>query len=134
MIRKRPRADAHPVFLSTEERQSLVRSTSSGEISARVQKRARVLLLLAEGWAPSDVPPAVGCGEATVRRTRQKYEEGGVEWALHDRPRPGPTRLMSSKQEAQVVAMVCAAPPAGRARWTVRLIAEEVVQRGIMRA
>jgi len=134
MIRKKPRADAHRVLLSTEEREGLVQLTSSGQSPAREQKRARVLLLLAEGWAPSDVPAAVGCGEATVRRTRQKYEAGGVDWALHEPARPGGKRLLTSKQEAQIVAMVCAAAPAGRARWTVRLIAEEAVQRGIVRA
>jgi putative transposase len=78
-----------------------------------------------------DIPVAVGVGEITVRRVRRRYEQGGLEVALYDRPRPGGTARLSAKQEQRIVAMVCGPPPKGRARWTVRLITEAVIERGI---
>ncbi|MFP2933721.1 helix-turn-helix domain-containing protein [Pyxidicoccus sp. 3LG] len=55
-----------------------------------------------------------------------------MEAALHERPRPGAARLLNEKQASEVVAMVCALPPEGRTRWTVRLIAQEAVRRGVV--
>ncbi len=132
MERRKPRADTKPVVLSQAEREHLRSMLSSGTISARVAKRARVLELLADGWAPIDVPAAAGCGEATVRRTRQKFEHGGVEFALYDRKRPGAKPKITKRHEAQIIAMVCADPPQGRARWTIRLVAAEARRRGIV--
>src|SRR5688572_11308935 len=111
MERRKPRKDAHPVKLSPDERGHLTSLTSKGITSARRMTRARILQLLDEGWAPSDVPAAVGCGEATVRRVKGRYEEGGLGRALTDAPRPGHAKALSDKQEAQIIAMVCSAPP-----------------------
>lgn len=100
-------------------------------IAVRVLKRVRALILLADGWPPGDVPAAVGCGEATVRRVRQRFEQSGVAAVLDDRPRSGPPRSVTKTVEARIIAMVCSSPPEGRSRWTVRLVAEEVGARGI---
>lgn len=107
--------------------------TSQGSCAARVLKRARILLLLHDGWAPVDVPSAAGAGEATVRRVRARYEQEGLEAALYDRPRPGPVPVFTERQRARIVAMVCAPPPRGRNRWTVRLVAEEAVKRRLVK-
>ena len=106
---------------------------SAGRLLPRVMMRIRVLTLLADGWAPADVPEAVGCGEANVRRTRQRFEQGGVAMVLADRPPPGRARTTTDKVDARIVALACTSPPEGRSRWTVRLIAEEVVERGIVK-
>lgn len=132
MERRKPRKDAHPVKLSSDERGRLADLTSKGIVSARTMIRARVLQLLDEGWAPSDVPAAVGCGEATVRRVGARYEEGGLERALTDAPRPGHAKVLSDKQEAQIVAMVCSNPPDGHARWTTGLVVEQAIVRGMV--
>jgi putative transposase len=132
MERRKPRKDAHPVKLSPDERGQLASLTSKGIVSARTMIRARVLQLLDEGWAPSDVPAAVGCGEATVRRVRARYEEGGLERALTDAPRPGHAKVLSDKQEAQIIAMVCSDPPDGHARWTTELVVEQAISRGMV--
>ena len=132
MERRKPRKDAHPVELSPDERCHLADLTSKGIISARTMTRARVLQLLDEGWAPSDVPAAVGCGESTVRRVRRRYEEGGLERALTDAPRPGHAKVLSDKQEAQIIAMVCSAPPDGHARWTTELVVEQAILRDVV--
>src|SRR4051794_24436589 len=87
--------------------------TSRGVVGARILKRARILLLLNDGWAPVDVPTAVGAGEATVRRTRRRYQEGGLERALYERPREGAPWLLTDAQNAQIVAMVCAVSRGG---------------------
>ena len=78
------------------------------------------------------MPAAVGVGEATARRVRARYEAEGLFAALYDRPRPGGERLLTARQETKIVAMVCGSPPEGRARWTVRLTAQEAVSRGIV--
>jgi hypothetical protein len=79
------------------------------------------------------VPAAVGCGEANVRRARQRFEQGGVAAVLDDRPRTGRRKSTTQTVEARIIAMVCSSPPAGRSRWTVRLVAEEVIERGIVK-
>jgi putative transposase len=132
MERRKPRKDAHPVHLSPAERSRLEDLTSKGVISARTVTRARILLLLDEGWAPSDVPAAVGCGEATVRRVRSRYEQEGLERALTESPRPGHAKVLSDKQEAYIIAMVCSTPPDGHARWTIELIVEQAILREVV--
>ncbi|WP_223644384.1 helix-turn-helix domain-containing protein [Corallococcus sp. EGB] len=94
--------------------------------------RARVLQLLAAGWPVVGVTEAVGVTETTVRTVRRRYREEGLSAALHEKPRPAASRRLTEKQASEVVAMVCAPPPAGRARWTVRLITREAIRRGLV--
>lgn len=133
MERRKPRSNAHPLKLSPEERSSLRDLTKKGVVSARELTRARILLLLDEGWAPSDVPEAVGCGEATVRRVRARYEQEGLQRALTEGARPGHAKALSDKQQAHIIAMVCSQAPEGRARWTIRLVAEQAIRRRIVK-
>ena len=128
-----PRPQARRIRLSRRERADLEKLTSQGTCPARVQKRARILLLLDDGWAPVDIPSAAGVGEATVRRVRRRYEEGGLDGALYDKPRPGAERVLTARQEAKIIAMVCGPAPRGRNRWTVRLVAEYAVKRRIVK-
>lgn len=102
-------------------------------MAARQLARARILLLLDEGWAPTDIPAAVGCGIATVGRVRRRYEEGGLDRALTEAPRPGQPRLLTEKQGARIVAMVCGDPPMGHARWTLEVVAEQAIKRKIVK-
>ncbi len=106
--------------------------TSRGVVDARVVKRARILALLDAGWAPVEIPGAVGAGEATVRRVRRRYEDGGLERALFDLPREGAPRLLSDRQNAAIVAMVCSDPPEGTARWTIELLVSEAIRRRVV--
>jgi putative transposase len=133
VIKRVPRSDTKPVRLSRSDRRQFEAATSAGKLPVRILKRVRVVTLLADGWAPADIPSAVGCGEATVRRARQRFEQGGVARVLDDRPPPGRSRTTTETVEARIIAMVCASPPEGRSRWTVRLVAEEVVERGIVK-
>lgn len=64
---------------------------------------------------------------------RQRFEQGGVTAVLDDRPRTGRTKTTTKTVEARIIAMVCSSPPEGRSRWTVRLVATEVIDRGIVK-
>jgi transposase len=110
----------------------LKRLTISGSSPARLLRRCRVLLLLDKGWRDCDIPEATGASSSTVGRIKRRYRESGLDAAINEMPRPGPTRRITKRDEVRIVAMVCAAPPTGRARWTVRLAAEEAVARGLV--
>jgi transposase len=100
-------------------------------MAARDWRRVRSLLLLAEGVPARVVAKMLGTHSREVRRLGHRYRADGLAAALGDDPRPKPEPLLDSTQQAALVAMVCGPPPAGRARWTVRLVAEQAVQRGI---
>ena len=102
-----------------------------GELTARVWRRVRVLLLLDEGGSVRATAAAVGGYPREISRVGKRYVHAGLEHALTEDPRPKPERKLDSVQEAAVIALVCGPPPDGRARWTVRLLAQEASRRGI---
>ena len=67
-----------------------------------------------------------------VRQIGRRYEDGGLEPAQYDKPRPGAAPVLDDSQKQRIIAMVCSDPPEGRARWTVRLVAEEAVKRKLV--
>ena len=67
-----------------------------------------------------------------VREIGWRYQDSGLDRALYDKPRPGAQSLLDDSQRQRIIAMVCSDPPAGRARWTVRLVAEEAVKRKLV--
>ena len=91
-----------------------------------------MLQLLDEGFSVRATATAVGQYPREISRVGKRYLAHGLEIALSDDARPKPPKLMDSTQEAAVVAMICGPAPEGRARWTVRLAAEEAVKRGIV--
>jgi hypothetical protein len=68
----------------------------------------------------------------TIRKIGHRYQAGGLERALYEKDRPGAVPLLDDSQKQRLIAMVCSDPPAGRARWTVRLVAEEAVKRKLV--
>jgi transposase len=122
------------VTLTERERQDLTKLVSSGRGAAKKLRRARLLLLADEaegGVAKSDseIVDALGCGRATVERVRQQFVEEGLEHALQPPPRRRVyQRLLDGKAEAHLVALACSAPPEGRARWTLRLLSDRMVE------
>ena len=121
-------AKKYVVDLTTEERDRVEALLTRGRVGARVSARARILLHAAEGATDAAIAAAVRVGGATVERTRRKFVEGGLEWALRERPRPGGQRRLDGKQEAFLVATACSAPPEGRERWTMQLLADRLVE------
>ena len=121
------------LHLSAKDRQFLVDQTRDGRaISARTWKRIRMLELLHEQWTLAAVAEAIGTFPREVRRVGWRYLEHGVPAALTDDPRPKPPKLLDTRQQAAIVAMVCGPPPAGYARWTVRVTTEETKRQGIV--
>ncbi len=124
------------VTLTAEERQELNSLVSVGKAAARKLVRARIVLLAdqAEGGpAKSDpeITDALGCGSATVERLRKQFVEEGLEATLTPQPttRTYENRL-DGKAEAHLVAITCGPAPDGRSRWTLRLLADQVVALG----
>ncbi len=116
------------VRLSDAERKRLHALIRSGTESARRLRRGRTLLLCDEGRSDVAVAEALHIGRATVERTRQRFCQDGLEVALGERPRPGGKPKLNAKQEAHLIALACSAAPEGRERWTVRLLADRLVE------
>jgi transposase len=120
-------AEKYIVNLSAEERGHLQELTRKGTVVARKATRAHILLHADEGATDEAIAHALHVGVSTVHRTRQRCVEEGVEAALQERPRPGARRKLDGKQEAYLVALACSDPPQGHACWTMRLLADTLV-------
>ncbi len=121
-------AKRYLVNLTQDEREHLLEITRRGKSSARKVKRSLILCKADEGLTGQQVAEALMVGPATVSRVRQRFVEGGLERALNDRPRPGQRRKLNGKQEAHLVAVACSSAPEGHTRWTLRLLADQVVK------
>ena len=122
------------VSLSLEEREYLKQLIGAGSLPVRTQSHARILLKAYQGeqgpgWQDADIAQAVECSRATVGRVRQRFAREGLEAALHRRPpnRQYPRKL-DGRQEAHLVAVACSDPPEGQGRWTLRLLANRMVE------
>ena len=116
------------VDLTTEERTALRALTSRGTTGVRRYKRARALLGAAAGEPDAAIAEKVGLHPATLERLRKRFVEEGLEAALAERPRPGARRKLDGRQEAHLLALACTTPPGGRKRWTMRLLADRLVE------
>lgn len=118
------------VTLTTKERQELQALVSSGKGAARKIKRAQILLSAdAKSKSPDElIARTLGSSTSTVYRTKQRFVKEGLERALSELPRPGASRKLSASDEALLVAVACSTPPAGQARWTLELLAGEMVR------
>src|SRR5262245_25499029 len=115
------------VTLTQYERNELGALLSGGKSPARKLKRAQILLAADAGVSDEVIAQTVGVGGSTVYRTKRRFVEGNLERALSEEPRPGGERKLTGKEEALLVATACSSPPAGRARWALELLADEMV-------
>jgi transposase len=116
------------VTLSSEERGQLLALVNGGKASVRRVKRAQVLLAAAAGSSDERIAVHVSVGTSTVYRTKKRFVEEGMAAALSESPRPGASRKLAVNEEALLVATACSKPPAGRGRWTLSLLADEMVR------
>ena len=119
----------YEVKLSAEERTELETLTRKGEVGVRVYQRARILLLVDEGYKDAEVMARVGVSRATVSRIRRRYGAEGVA-AIREQPRPGRPNVFDGEVRAKLTALACSTPPEGRARWDLRLLADKAVELG----
>ena len=116
------------VDLSDAERSELEALLRGGRRAARTLKRAQILLAADAGMPDETIAQSLGVGGSTVYRTKRRFVEGNLDKALHEEPRPGAARKLSAQEEALLVATACSRPPEGRARWTIELLAGEIVR------
>jgi hypothetical protein len=129
----------HAVVLTAVERAELAALLRHGTSTAMVQRRARILLKADRARAPrlTDAQVADACEVAprTVARVRAAWCARGMASLTRDqRRRPGPAALLDGAAETRVIAVACSAPPAGHRQWTLRLLADRVVELGIVPA
>lgn len=116
------------VTLTADERDQLQRLVSGGKGAVRRLKRAQILLAADAGSTDEMIARNVGVGTSTVYRTKQHFVEDGVERALNEAPRPGQPRKLSASDESLLIALACSSPPEGRARWSLDVLAGELVR------
>ncbi len=130
--------EKYVVRLSAEEREWLEKLTRSGKVGARTLRRAWILLqtdastdasAAGPGWSDEEIRAAFGVGLSTIARVRRALVEGGVEAALQGRPSERVyARKVDGTVEAHLIALACSEPPAGQGRWTLRLLADKLVE------
>ena len=118
-----------PFQIKTSDLIRIEQILRGGIQQVRVVFRALALRQLAQGITAPRVAEGLPITPKAVRQISYRYKRGGLDRALYDRQRPGAKALLDDSQKQRIVAMVCGQPPEGRARWTVRLIAEEAVKR-----
>ena len=124
--------EKYAVRLSAEDRSQLERLIRSGQRSARVINRARILLKTDEGWSASQVEAALDTSPRTVFRTKRRYTEEGLHGVLHDHPQANRYRKLDDRGEAHLIALACSDAPEGHDHWTLRLLAGKVVELGLV--
>jgi transposase len=133
-------AKKYRVTLTAEERDELEMLISKGKADARKLAHARVLLQADEadgapGRTDSEIASALNLSTRTVERVRQRFVEDGIGSALLPKPTKRIyTRALDGSQEAHLIALACSKPPEGKRRWTLRLLAERVVELGYAEA
>ena len=124
-----PRKKVYEVKLSEPERNHLINLVSTGTEKARKLTRARILLKANEAWTDEAISQALDVGIATVGRVRQRYVVAGLEGVLNRKPSCRQyERKIDGNSEAHLIALSCSEPPAGYARWSLRLLARELVK------
>ena len=118
--------------VSREDEETLREILRAGIQQVRVVLRAIALEQLAAGQAAPAVARIVHVSPQAVRRIAHRYQQGGLERALFERQGRGSKELLAASEKQRIIAMVCSQAPEGRARWTVRLIAEEAVKRKLV--
>lgn len=127
-------AKKYVVDLTNDERQHLLTLLKKGKVAARKVRRAQTLLHADEGASDTAIAAALHVGVATVERIRKRFVEEGLVAALSEHRRPGGQAKLSGKNEAFLIALACSAPPDGRKRWTMQLLADRVVEVGLVEA
>ncbi len=130
-------AKRYCVTLSEAERNELSKLVNTGQAAARTLTRARILLLADEGlqgpgYKDEAIVVALGISRPTVERIRQRYVEQGLTALAHKTPVRSRPRVLDGRAEAHLVALTCSAAPAGREHWTMQLLADKLMDLGIV--
>lgn len=117
----------YEVCLNEDQKTFLKNLTRKGKNSVRKINRARVLLLSDEGKKDKEIQKIVGVSDTMVETIRKKFVLEGLENAINEKPRPGQPKKIDGRKEAELIALACSQPPEGRAKWTLRLLADKIM-------
>ena len=121
----------YKVGLTGEQRQYLEKLTSSGTCTARQMKRAQILLKSDQNWSYEQIEEAFDVSDVTIAKVRKAFVEQGMEVTLQrKKPDREYEHSLDGEGEAHLIALVCSEPPAGRDRWSLRLLRDRFVKLG----
>jgi transposase len=126
------RGKALRIKLSRRDRQQLDELLSGGLRPVRTVLRALALRQMDTGQSTPAAAASLGLSAKAVWQIGKRYQQGGLERALYDASRPGAVPALDGEQRQRIIAVACSQPPSGRARWTVRLLTEEVIKRKLV--
>ena len=122
----------YTIELTEEEREQLNRLVRGGKHSARIVTRARILIKIDEGWTVPQIAAALDVSDGTVYGVKRRYADEGLDGVLHDRIQANRFRKLDNKAEAHLIALACSDAPQGRQRWTLQLLADRMVELGVV--
>jgi len=120
------------IEVTKKDRMALEEFLSGGVQPVRAVPRGMALRQLAKGVSAPRIAEFIALTPQAIRKVGHRYAEGGLERALYEKQRPGAANLLEDSQKQRIIAMVCAAPPEGHARWTVRLVAGQAVKKRLV--
>jgi transposase len=121
------------IKLNKQERKFLREIIKSGKGSARKITRSRILLLADKGKTDKEIADALDVCLTTIYYIRQRYCREGLEDAINEKPRSGQPIKITGKAMAKITAIACSKPPEGHARWSLRLLADRIVELNIVK-
>jgi transposase len=130
---KRPaKALVLPLRLTDDEREFVFETLTKGVHGARVITRARILFKLDKGCSNADIRDALDTTLGTIVKTRKRYLQGGLEYALGELARPGQKPKFDAVQAATIIATACSKAPDGHDHWTLRMLGSRAVELGFV--
>lgn len=116
------------VKLKLKDQKLLKELVTKGSLKARTLTRCRILLMTNDGKTDTQIIEALDTARNTIRTVRYRYVHTGLESAINEQPRPGAPNKFTGRDKAKVTAMACSTPPDGYNRWTLRLIADTMIE------
>ncbi len=120
------------IEVAKKDQRELEKMLSGGVQPVRAVLRAMALLQLAKGISAPRIAGFIPLTPQAIRKVGHRYVAGGFDRAVYEKERPGAAALLEDSQKQRIIAMVCAGPPEGHARWTVRLVAEQAVKKRLV--
>jgi putative transposase len=120
------------IEVAKKDQKELEKMLSGGVQPVRAVPRAMALQQLAKGISAPRIAEFIPLTPQAIRKVGHRYMEGGFDRAVYEKERPGAVSVLEDSQKQRIIAMVCATPPEGYARWTVRLVAEQAVKRRLV--
>jgi transposase len=123
-----PRKTIFVVKLTAEDRDYLTQFIRRGKASARSLARARILLMADEGYSNKEIVEVIKVSRPTVNHIRKRYCQEGLDSAINEKPRSGAPPKIDGTIESQVILLACSKPPEGKSTWTLKLLADKLVE------